>query len=73
MPLLDIFYLQDHILWISALLSAALAVGAGIADRKRQKRARIEAVGFMPWTTITVLAGIACFISVLYAIALQRG
>lgn len=59
--------------WISALLCAAVAIGAGIADRKRQKRERIEAVGFMPWTAITVLAGILCFVSVLYAIALQQG
>lgn len=70
---IDIFYLQDHFFWICAAIAGTVAVAAGYADKRRQSRREIEAVGFMPWTTITVLAGILCFISLLYAIALGQG
>ena len=38
----------------AALLIVALA--AVVAERRRTRRAEIDAVGFMPWTTIFFLA-----------------
>jgi len=33
-----------------------LAAIAGMAERRRLRRKRIDAVGFMPWTTVSFLA-----------------
>ena len=44
---------------IAALAGAALlllAAVAGVAERRRLRRSRIDAVGFMPWTTVSFLA-----------------
>ena len=36
-------------------LAATLALAAGLADRRRAKRANLDEVGFMPWTAIFFL------------------
>lgn len=56
-------------LWSMAGVSAALAVIATLADRRRQRRTDLDAVGFMPWTLITVLSVMAAL--VLTALALK--
>lgn len=56
-------------LWGLAGASAALAVVASLADRKRQRRDDLDKVGFMPWTLITVFAVMAAL--VLSAVALK--
>ena len=43
----------------AALAGGALlliAILAGLAERRRLRRKRIDAVGFMPWTTVSFLA-----------------
>jgi len=70
MPEIDIFFLQENAFAIASAICALVAVGAAYADRRRSKRRDIDKVGFMPWTSITVLAGICCFGFLLYAIAL---
>lgn len=40
--------------WAGAL--TAVAVYAGWRDRRRTRRADMDAVGLLPWTTIQVLA-----------------
>lgn len=43
----------------SALAGGALlllAAFAGLAERRRLRRKHIDAVGFMPWTTVSFLA-----------------
>ena len=37
-------------------LAATLALAAGLADRRRVRRKNLDAVGFMPWTGIFLLA-----------------
>jgi len=44
---------------IAAALSVALAVLAWWADRRRMRRSDPDAVGFMPWTTIFLVALLA--------------
>jgi hypothetical protein len=54
----------DFLLFASDATFAALAGGAllllaalaGLAERRRLRRKRIDAVGFMPWTTVSFLA-----------------
>jgi len=54
----------DFILFASDATLAALAGGAlllvavwsGLAERRRLRRKRIDAVGFMPWTAVFFLA-----------------
>ncbi len=51
---------------VIAVLSALAAVTFVLADRKRQKRERLDQVGFVPWTGLSVLAmGITLIAAVL--------
>lgn len=43
-------------LWIVAGGMVALAVGAGFGEHRRRRRRDFDAVGFMPWTLVQVLA-----------------
>ena len=40
----------------AALTCLFVAIGAGWAERRRMNRSQLDAVGFMPWTSISVLA-----------------
>jgi hypothetical protein len=51
-----------------AAVSATLVVISSLADRRRNRRANIEAVGFMPWTIITVFSVLATVIAAALAI-----
>lgn len=37
-------------------IAATLALAASLADRRRARRHDLDAVGFMPWTVIFILA-----------------
>jgi hypothetical protein len=65
----DIFFWQENFFWVVCAISGLISVIAGFADHRRARRTNIEKVGYMPWTTITVLAGIASFISLIYGLA----
>ena len=43
-------------LWIMAGVSAAVAGIAALADRRRAHRTRLDAVGWMPWPFILLMA-----------------
>jgi hypothetical protein len=47
---------------------AALVVISALADRKRSRRSKVEDVGFMPWTSITVFSVLLSVISAALAI-----
>ncbi len=56
-------------MWITiATLSALLVVVSAMADRRRGQRTRIENVGFMPWTAITVFAVMTTLLAIALAI-----
>ena len=46
-------------LWAAAGAALALAVWAGIADHRRARRPDLDRVGWVPWTLIQVIAGLA--------------
>lgn len=45
-----------HIWTIIAALAAIVSTVSIFADRRRHRRTRMEQVGFMPWTGISVFA-----------------
>lgn len=47
---------QDHFWAGMSVLSAVLVLISSIADRRRHKRTKLDEVGIMPWTTITVFS-----------------
>jgi hypothetical protein len=60
-----------HIWTVIALLAAMVTLLSIWADRRRQRRALLEAVGFMPWTGISVMATLVTVIAI--ALALKQG
>ena len=46
-----------------AAAAVVIAVAASVAEHRRDNRADIDKVGFMPWTTITMLAILTALIS----------
>jgi hypothetical protein len=65
-------YLQQawdfHIWVVVAITGAAVAVISSVADWRRQRRKRLDAVGFMPWTAISLFSIGLTFVSVAFAI-----
>ena len=43
-------------LWSGAAVAVMVAIGSGFGEHRRRRRRRIDAVGFMPWTLIQILA-----------------
>ena len=68
MYLLDADFWDNHVWIASSMVSALLVMISTVADRRRQKRKRIDDVGFMPWTGITVISVLATVITAAFAI-----
>jgi hypothetical protein len=51
--------------------AAALTVVSIVADRRRLRRRDIEAVGWVPWTLLSVLGSIATLFAAALAITLK--
>jgi hypothetical protein len=45
--------------WIGAGAALALAIFAGLGDRRRKRRANLDSIGLVDWPTVQVLALIA--------------
>jgi hypothetical protein len=68
MAILIALFWSTH-LWASvAALSGVVVLVSSFADRRRNRRANINNVGFMPWTIITVFSVLATVISAALAI-----
>jgi hypothetical protein len=57
-------------LWTAAASAGALAVAAGIAERRRLRRRDIDRVGWVPWTLVQVIALAVAALMAAYAIKL---
>ena len=68
MTVLTLSFWAGHQWLALSLGSAALVLISSFADRRRQKRLRINNVGFMPWTAITVFSVLAAVLSAAFAI-----
>lgn len=47
---------QDHFWAGLSVASALLVLISSIADRRRNRRTKLDQVGIMPWTAITVFS-----------------
>lgn len=56
------------ILWTLAGAAAVTAACAGLAEWRRSKRRDLDRPGWMPWTLIQVLAGLAAVIAAALAL-----
>ena len=61
-------YLAEHFWTAMSVLSAVVVAVSSVADRRRGRRKNIEAVGFMPWTAITVMSVLTTVLSIAFAI-----
>ena len=57
-------------LWTAAASAGALAVAAGVAERRRSRRRDIDKVGWVPWTLVQVIALALAALMAAYAIKL---
>jgi len=51
-----LMHLQDHFWTALSAASALLVLISSVADRRRHKRTKLDQVGIMPWTGITVFS-----------------
>ena len=58
-------------LWGGAVAALLLAIGSGLAERRRHRRRNMDRAGFMPWVLIQVLAMLGAMI--LASLALNLG
>jgi bacteriorhodopsin len=61
-------FLSEYFWIVVAAASACVVFISSVADRRRHRRKRIEDVGFMPWTGITVFSLLATLLSIALAI-----
>jgi multisubunit Na+/H+ antiporter MnhB subunit len=64
---------DDHFWVTAACVCAIVVVVSSLAERRRNKRTRIEDVGFMPWTGITVLSVLLTVLAIAFAIKSEAG
>lgn len=57
-------------LWTVAGALLALAVGAAVAERRRAARRNLDAVGWVPWNLVQVLAGLGAVVAAALALKL---
>ena len=50
--------------WIGAGAALALAIFAGLGDRRRKRRANLDSIGLVDWPSVQVIALIATAILV---------
>jgi hypothetical protein len=53
---------------LTALVAAGMAITASFADRRRNKRANLDQVGFMPWPLIVVMSSLTFAVSAAFAL-----
>jgi phosphoglycerol transferase MdoB-like AlkP superfamily enzyme len=61
----------QHWYWIAAAAAVLVAIGAGFADHRRQRRDRLDDIGWVPWRGIQV--GAAFSLLVIIVLALKVG
>jgi hypothetical protein len=64
-------FISAHFWSVLACFFASVVAVSSVADRRRHRRIRIEDVGFMPWTGITVFSVLAALLSI--ALAIKSG
>jgi len=60
----------QHWYWAAAAAALLVAVIAGVADSRRQRRDRIDAIGWVPWRGIQAAAVFALLVDLILAMKL---
>jgi hypothetical protein len=60
----------QHWYWIGAGVALLLAIVAGVADARRNRRDQLDRIGWMPWRGIQVAAAFAALMLVVLALKL---
>ncbi len=63
MDYISLDYWLDHLFFALAIGAAGIFVISAAADYRRQKRRDINAVGFMPWTGISVFSALVALMA----------
>jgi hypothetical protein len=71
MMLASALYWSNHLWTGISILSGFVVLGSSLADRRRNRRRDINAVGFMPWTAITMMSVLVTVVTA--ALALKAG
>jgi hypothetical protein len=70
--LVELARFWDFHMWtVVAVVAGVVALVSILADRQRHKRVRLDRVGFMPWTGISVMATLVTVVSL--ALAIKTG
>jgi hypothetical protein len=54
--------------WVMAGAAALLAILSGLADQRRSRRRDLDRPGWVPWTLLQILAGIAAVLAIALAL-----
>lgn len=60
----------QHFLWALAAIALAVAVAAGVAEHRRQRRSNLDSVGWVPWNFIQAMAGLIAVLAFAYSLKL---
>lgn len=60
----------QHFLWAVSGSALTLAVSAGIAEHRRQRRRNLDSVGWVPWNFIQAMAGLVAVLALAYSLRL---
>jgi len=60
----------QHWYWAAGAAAFLMAVIAGVADSRRQRRERLDKIGWVPWRGIQVAAVFALLVDLILALKL---
>jgi hypothetical protein len=61
-------FFDRHFWIVAACCCAAVVIFSTLADRRRNRRTRLEDVGFMPWTGMTVAGVLLTTVAIAFAL-----
>lgn len=59
---------MQGLMWIAVGIWVAVAAASGLAEWRRERRADLDQVGWMPWTFIQVMALLGAVVTAAFAI-----
>lgn len=54
--------------WVAGAVALLLAIGSGVAEKRRSRRDRLDDIGWVPWRGIQVAAVFAMLLILFFAL-----